>query len=137
MGAISPSGGRLSPCVCVPQVPGPVQAGQGVREVHPGSGQEWQQRLLQAQEQPAAGGDGAVHGLAPPLPPGRRPLQCPTNTRPDIRVQVYVFVFVFAQIYFAATICNQVPFFLAKKALHGVACHRNVVKTGVKSWWGV
>lgn len=51
----------LSP---VRQVPGAVQAGQSLREIHPGSLQERQRRLLQAQEQPPAGGVGALDGVA-------------------------------------------------------------------------
>lgn len=41
------------------QVPGAVQAGQSVCEVRSGGPEERQQRLLQAQEQPAPGGVGA------------------------------------------------------------------------------
>lgn len=48
------------------QVSGAVQAGQSVREVHPGSPQERQQRVLQAQEQPPAGGVGAHDGVVQP-----------------------------------------------------------------------
>lgn len=60
--------------VSVVQVPGAVQAGQSVREVHPGSAQERQQRVLQAQEQPPAGGVGAHNGVVqcgPRQPPPR------------------------------------------------------------------
>lgn len=49
--------------VCVWQVSGAVQAGQSVREIHAGSREERQQRVLQAQEQPAAGGVGAHDGI--------------------------------------------------------------------------
>lgn len=45
------------------QVPGAVQARQSVREIHPGIPQERQQRVLQAQEQPPAGGVGANDGI--------------------------------------------------------------------------
>lgn len=48
----------------VRQVPGTVQAGQSVREIHPGRLQERQRRILQAQEQPPAGGVGALDGVA-------------------------------------------------------------------------
>lgn len=34
-----------------------------MREIHPGSPQEWQQRFLQAQEQSPAGGVGALNGV--------------------------------------------------------------------------
>lgn len=55
------------------QVSGAVQARQSVREIHPGKPQERQRRVLQAQEQPAAGGVGAHDGIVQLL---RSALQC-------------------------------------------------------------
>lgn len=50
-------------CLCVRQVPSAVQAGQSMREIHPGIPQERQRPVLQAQEQPPAGGVGALNGV--------------------------------------------------------------------------
>lgn len=49
--------------VSVWQVSGAVQTRQSLREIHPGRSQERQQRVLQAQEQPPAGGIGAFNGI--------------------------------------------------------------------------
>lgn len=56
------------PDVSVWQVSGAVQAGQSMREVHPGCPQERQQRVLQAQEQPPAGGVGAHDSISASSP---------------------------------------------------------------------
>lgn len=63
------------------QVSGAVQAGQSVRQIHPGSPQERKQRVLQAQEQPPAGGVSARNSIV--FPPSTI-LQCSDwiNTEP-------------------------------------------------------
>lgn len=71
-GALLPPGRGLTRSPLVRQVPGPVQAGQSVREVHPGGLQERQRRVLQAQEQPSAGGAGALGGVELLLPARQR-----------------------------------------------------------------
>lgn len=143
----------------VSQVPGPVQAGQSVRQVHPGSGQERQRRLLQAQEQPAAGGPSAIHGLvATPVarPP---PTPVPDKHKPwyksagfwtcvieffFLSMSCFCSFLLFLLIFFPPNlICSFLwpsaifyLFFLAKKALIGFHAIEMWWKTGVTSWTG-
>lgn len=61
------------------QVSGAVQARQSVCKIHPGSPQERQQRVLQAQEQSPAGGVRAQHSIAQPRRAATAALRAPTG----------------------------------------------------------
>lgn len=106
------------------QVPGAVQAGQSVCEVHPRHPQERQHRVLQAQEQPAVGGvragDGTVR-LNPEAPNAPKAPHPPAPTlKPENESSVHLAccVVVFSFSLFLSDLprhhhsCNHVPLLL-------------------------